>query len=199
MVVEIYYIIMLRKISLASLGLTVGGIMTVSGIIAYIVENATINVIGFSYGIPILLGGIAFKITELKPIPETQPPSAEAIALRATQATEIQKQIFKDVTRYWYGQDAHFDFALKKIGFGRSKEQQPVLTGLYETVVDGSYTLVLELYSPFKTLEEWHAKKAKIESFLGPGIQAEITQPKEQEIHLALVAKPAAEIQAAAA
>jgi hypothetical protein len=190
---------MLRKISLASIGLTVGGLMTVSGIIAYILENATINVIGFSYGIPILLGGFAFKITELTPIPETKPPSAEAIALRETQATDIQKQIYKDVTRYWYGQDAHFDFTLKKIGLGRSKEQQPVLTGLYETVTDGAYTLVLELDSPFKSLEDWHAKQAKIESFLGPNIKAQITQPEEDVVHLALIATSEAPVNASVA
>ncbi|MGB8700654.1 MAG: DUF2854 domain-containing protein, partial [Thermosynechococcaceae cyanobacterium] len=69
---------MLRKISLASLGITLGSAMTVAGIVAYFFENATVNLVGFSYGIPILLGGLAFKITELKPIPTTQPSTDEA-------------------------------------------------------------------------------------------------------------------------
>ena len=60
---------MLRKTSLASLGLTLGGILTLVGFIAYATGNATLNLAGFFYGIPLLLGGLALKASELKPIP----------------------------------------------------------------------------------------------------------------------------------
>jgi hypothetical protein len=182
---------MLRKISLATLGLTIGGAMTVSGIIAYIVENATVNLIGFSYGIPILLGGLAFKITELKPIQETELPSPEVVALREAQATKTQIQVRKDVTRFWYGQDAHLDTALKKVGLGPSKEAQPVLTGFRETEVKGAYALVLTFHSPGRTFDQWMVKQEKIESFFGPNIRAHITQPSENVIELALITQPA--------
>ncbi|WP_404789347.1 DUF2854 domain-containing protein [Altericista sp. CCNU0014] len=164
--------------------------MTLSAIIAYIFENATINLIGFSYGIPILLGGLAFKITELKPIKPTQQPSPEVVELRKVQATQTQTQIVKDVTRYWYGQDAHLDTALKKVGLGPSKEAQPVLTGFHETEIKGAYALVLEFSSPGRTFDQWMVKQAKIERFFGPGVRAYISQPQEGAIELALIAEP---------
>jgi hypothetical protein len=182
---------MLRKLSLATLGISVGGTMTVAAIIAYIVENATINLIGFSYGIPILLGGLAFKITELKPVKPSKETSPVIEALRETQATDTQKQVIKDVTRYWYGQDAHLDTALKKVGLGPSKEAQPVLEGFYETDVKGAYALTLEFSSPGRTFDQWMVKQGKIERFFGPGIRAHISQPQENVIELALIADPA--------
>jgi hypothetical protein len=190
MTIEVYHITMLRKLSLATLGISIGGTMTVAAIIAYIFENATINLIGFSYGIPILLGGLAFKITELKPIKPTQPPSPDVIALREKQATETQNQVVKDVTRYWYGQDAHLDTALKKVGLGPSKEAQPVVTGFRETEVKGAYALILEFSSPGRTFDQWMVKQEKIERFFGPGIRAYISQPQEDVIELALIAEP---------
>jgi hypothetical protein len=183
---------MLRKISLATLGLTIGGTMTVAAIIAYVLENSTINLIGFSYGIPILLGGLAFKITELKPIQETAAPLPDVLTLREAQATQTQNQVRKDITRYWYGQDAHLDTALKKVGLGPSKEAQPVLTGFREVEMKGAYTLVLEFSSPGRTFDQWMTKQEKIERFFGPGVRARITQPNENVIELALIAEPTA-------
>ena len=183
--------IMLRKISLASVGITVGASMTVAGILAYIFENATINLFGFTYGIPILLGGLAFKITELKPVPVTQPASDDVIALRDTQATEIQKQVYRDVTRYWYGQDAHLYVSLRKIGMGRSDDEQPTLTGVYETAIDGAYALVLEFDSTTHSLADWQERQAKIDSFFGPGIQSQLSQPEEDRIVLSLITQAA--------
>ena len=60
---------MLRKIPLAAVGLTVGGILTVVGFYAYAVGMNTLNLAGFFYGIPLLLGGLALKASELKPVP----------------------------------------------------------------------------------------------------------------------------------
>ncbi|MCG9890452.1 MAG: DUF2854 domain-containing protein [Thermosynechococcaceae cyanobacterium MS004] len=182
---------MLGRFSLATTGLTVGSIMTVSAIIAYIFENATINLIGFSYGIPILLGGIAFKITELKPLKASQPPTPEVVALREAQQTKTQKMVRKDLTRYWYGQDAHLDTALKKVGLGPPKDEQPVVTGFHEGIVDEAYALVLEFSSPGLSLDTWHLRQPKIERYFGPGIRTEITQTGEETIHLALITQPA--------
>jgi Protein of unknown function (DUF2854) len=183
---------MFGRFSLATTGLTVGGTMTIAAIIAYFFENATINLIGFSYGIPILLGGVAFKLTELKPLKETQSPTPEVVSLREAQQTKTQKQLRKDVLRYWYGQDAHLDTALKKVGLGPPKDEQPVLTGFHEVAVEGAYALVLEFNSPGLSLETWHKRKPKIESYFGPGIRAEMTQIDEVTVHLSLISKPVA-------
>ena len=178
---------MLGKIRLAAVGLVLGSILTVIGFIAYATHNATLNLAGFFYGIPLLLGGLALKASELKPIPYSQSPNAEILALREQQATVTQNKLRKDVTRYRYGQDAHLDEALAKLGLSRTDEERPNLTAIHETVTEGAYTLVLEFDSPLISLEEWQAKQEKIEQFFGPGIRATFSQPQEDHLDLALI------------
>lgn len=178
---------MLRQFSLASLGLTVGGILTIVGFIAYATGNATLNLAGLFYGIPILLGGLALKSAELKPVPYSEPVIPEIIALREQQATATQNQIRKDITRYRYGQQAHLDESLERLGLSPIDEERPVLKSLQETSIDGSYALILEFESPFISLKTWQEKQEKIEKFFGPLIRAQITQLDEHEIALALI------------
>jgi hypothetical protein len=178
---------MFRKISLASLGLTLGSILTVIGFIAYVTGNATLNLAGLFYGIPILLGGLALKAAELKPIPFSVPTSPEIIALREKQATPTQNQLRQDVTRYRYGQEAHLDESLARIGLSPTDEERPELIGIRETETDGAYTLVMEFDSPLISLEQWQEKQEKIEKFFGPDLKANIIQPETERIDLALI------------
>jgi hypothetical protein len=179
---------MLRQISLASLGLVVGSILTITGFIAYATGNATLNLAGFFYGIPVLLGGLALKAAELKPVAFTQPTTPEVLALREKQQTPTQKQIRQDVTRYRYGQEVHLDDSLKRLGLGTVNEDFPKLTGLQEKAIDGAYSLIMEFDSSFVSLETWESKQEKIEKFFGPGIKAIISQPTENKIDLTLTA-----------
>lgn len=179
---------MLRQTSLGSLGLWVGSLLTVVGFAAYFLDNATLNLAGFFYGIPLLLGGLALKAAELKPVPFTQPTSTNVLKLRENQATSIQNQIRKDVTRYRYGQQAHLDDALARLGLSPTDEERPVLQGLQEVENAGSYALILEFDSPFISLETWQQKQEKIEKFFGPGIRIELTQPSAKRVDLALIA-----------
>jgi len=181
---------MFGKLPLALLGLGIGGILTIVGFIAYGTGNSTLNLAGFFYGIPLVLGGLALKAAELKPIPFSQVTSSEVLSLRSQQATETQKQIIKDVTRYRYGQEAHLDEALQKIGLRPTDEERPVLVALRETVRDGAYTLILEFYSPLISLETWLDRREKIEKFFGPGIKVEIQQVESDKIDLAMIASP---------
>lgn len=178
---------MLRKIPLALVGLTVGGLLTITGIFAYAIGNATLNLAGLFYGVPLLLGGLALKAAELKPVPYSQETSTEVIALREAEATATQNQLRLDVTRFRYGQEAHLDESLAKVGLSPSDSDRPELIGLRELSNDGAYTLVLEFYSPFISVEQWQSKKAKIETFFGPQLKAEITQSEENCIDLALI------------
>ncbi len=178
---------MLRKISLGSLGLVVGGILTLIGFVAYGTGNATLNLAGFFYGIPVLLGGLALKASELKPVPFLTPTPQEIVALREKQATPIQKQICQDVTRYRYGQKAHLDESLERFGLSPTDEERPILTGIKEVSVDGAYTVVLEFYSPLISLAMWKKKQEKIGKFFGPGIRADITESGENKVEVALI------------
>lgn len=176
---------MLRKIPLGTVLLTVGGILTIIGFVAYAQERATLNLVGFFYGIPLLLGGLALRASELEPVPYTQLTSEAVIALRE-QATQTQTQVRQDVTRYRYGQEAHLDDTLERLGLSPNDTQRPVLSGLHEEQRDGAYTLVLEFDSPYVPFEKWQDKQPKIETFFGPGITAEVSQMDEKKVAIAL-------------
>lgn len=65
------------------------------------------------YGFPMSLLGFALNYAQLKPVPCFS--TADALALRDTQCTDIQKQLREDVTRYRYGDEQHLDEALNRI------------------------------------------------------------------------------------
>ncbi|MBW4466788.1 MAG: DUF2854 domain-containing protein [Pegethrix bostrychoides GSE-TBD4-15B] len=182
---------MLRQTSLGTVGLTVGSILTVVGFAAYFSDQPTLNLIGFFYGIPLLLGGLALKSAELVPTPYSEPTSAEVLALREQQATETQTQVRKDITRYRYGQEAHLDSSLSFLGLSPTDEERPVLVGLRETAVAGSYALVLEFDSPLIPLETWQKKQDKLDRFFGEGVQVKLAQPAEEQIEVTVIAAPA--------
>ena len=148
------------------------------------------NLVGFFYGIPLLLGGLALKASELKPVNFSQPTTPAVEQLRKSQATSTQNQIRDDVMRYRYGQQAHLDESLERLGLSPTDEERPVLIGLRETEVDGAYTLVLEFASPLMDLDTWQQKQEKIEKFFGPGIRVDLTQPEEDQVDVAMIVAP---------
>ncbi|HLP89971.1 MAG TPA: DUF2854 domain-containing protein [Nostocaceae cyanobacterium] len=178
---------MLGRISLGTLGLSVGSILTIIGFIAYAANNPTLNLVGFFYGFPLLLGGLALKANELQPIPFSQPTTPSVLALRKQQATITQNKIRKDITRYCYGQEAHLDRALEYLGLSPSDEERPIVTGLRETEINGAYTLILEFDSPFIPLETWLEKQEKMTKYFAPNVEVKITQPSEEKIELTLI------------
>lgn len=180
---------MFGKTSLSSLLLIVGGILTVIGFVAYFQDNATLNLAGFFYGIPVLLGGLALKAAELKPVPYSAPVSPAIVKLREEQATATQNQVRQDVTRYRYGQEAHLDEALQRLGLSPSGEICPLLVGIRETEMNGAYTLVLEFESEAVAFSTWQEKQKRLEQFFGPNIRVEVSQPAENRIDLALIAQ----------
>lgn len=179
---------MFGKVSLGSVGLVVGGILTLVGFVAYGVGNPTLNLIGFFYGIPVLLGGLALKAAELQPVPFSQMTSPELLSLREQKATPTQNQIRKDVTRYRYGQSTHLESSLESLGLHPNDEDSPVLKSIREANVDGDYALILEFDSPELSFEVWQAKREKIERFFGPGVRVELTPADEGQVDVALIA-----------
>jgi hypothetical protein len=180
---------MLPKISLAAVGLTVGGILTITGFVAYALDYATLNLAGFFYGIPLVLGGLALKAAELKPIPFSQPTPEKIIALRNQLATPTQNQIRKDVTRYRYGQEAHLDESLERLGLSPTDEERPVLTSLLEQDWEGKYVLTLSFDSPFISLETWQEKQEKIAKFFGPDLEVTVAEPEEKVVTVNLISQ----------
>ena len=184
----------LNKISLASVGLYIGGILFVLGFWAYAKGNSTLNLVGFFYGFPILLGGFAFKSSEVTPIPIIVPESAAVLAVRKVAETPTQKQLRKDVTRYRYGIKAHLDEILEKLGMSPTDEERPLLVGLYEELSQdednkGAYSLVLRFRSPLMSFEFWQEKQDKLTRFFGPGIIAVVTELENKEVDLRLISQ----------
>jgi len=179
---------MLRKTSLGNVLLVVGGILTIVGFVAYFQDNATLNLAGFFYGIPVLLGGLALRAAELEPTQYSQETPPEVLALRKQQATPTQNQVRSDVTRYRYGQEAHLDEVLERLGLAPSDDERPELSAVREEAIDGAYALVLEFDSPAVPLAKWLEKQTKIEKFFGPNIRAEMTEPQTNKVDLALIA-----------
>lgn len=187
MILANYLTNMLRQISLANLALVVGCIIAAVGFGAYFTDQPTLNLAGFFYGIPLLLGGLALKAAELEPVVFTEPTSDEVLALREQQATDTQNQVRKDVTRFRYGQTAHLDDALERLGLAPTDEERPMLRGLREVAVDGAYGLILEFDSPLIPIEIWEEKQQKIATFFGPGLRAQVSQVADNKIELALI------------
>lgn len=184
----------LNKISLASIGLFVGGILFLVGFWAYAKGNSTLNLVGFFYGFPILLGGFAFKSSEVAPVPVIVPESEEVVALRKLQETSTQKQLRRDVTRYRYGIKAHLDEVLEKLGMRPTDEERPLLIGIYEEIssaeeTKGAYSLVLRFQSPLMGFDVWQQKQDKLTRFFGPGIVAVVTELANKEIDLRLISQ----------
>ncbi len=178
---------MLRQISLGTLGLTVGSVLTIIGIAAYATNNATLNLVGFFYGLPLILGGLALKANEMKPVAFSQPTTTSVLELRKQQATLTQNKIRTDITRYCYGQDAHLDVALSFLGLGSTDEERPVISGLREIEVNGAYAIILEFESPLIPIDAWRQKQEKMTRYFGPGVEVEVTQVGSDKIELALI------------
>lgn len=181
---------MLGRLSLALLAITVGLVLTLVGFYAYATDNATLNLAGFFYGIPVLLGGLALKSAELEPAPITVAATPEVLALREQEATPTLNQVRADVTRFRYGQSVHLEPALEKLGLYPTDKERPVLAGLHEEIRDGHYALVLEFDSPLIPLATWQGKGDRIGRFFGPGVRADLQQTQDNRIELALIVQP---------
>lgn len=184
----------LNKISFASIGLFVGGILFLVGFWAYSQGNSTLNLIGFFYGFPILLGGFAFKSSEVAPVNVIVPESEDVLAVRKLQETSTQKQLRKDVTRFRYGIKAHLDEVLEKLGMRPTNEERPVLIGIYEEIsqaeeTKGAYSLVLRFQSPLMGFDVWQQKQDKLTQFFGPGIVAVVVELTNKEVDLRLISQ----------
>lgn len=143
------------------------------------------------YGFPMSLLGFALYYAQLAPVPCVTTEGAAAV--REAEATDIQKQVRDDVTRFRYGDEQHLEEALNRIfQFGRPtgipRRAAPTLVGVREELTGDkrAYTLVLEFFNPKEMpADAWTSRLAKIESFFGPGIVASLN-PTERGVDVAL-------------
>ena len=99
-------------LSPGSLVTIAGAVLTVIGTIAYATDIPNLSLPTIFYGIPILLGGLALKSSELPP-PKRLTPAPRFKQLRDLPESEPLRKLLADVDRWRYGQKAHLESSLE--------------------------------------------------------------------------------------
>jgi len=168
----------IRGFSLGNLIIFSGVLITMLSFAEYLGESGgdglNVSGLGFVYGIPVFLAGAALKYAEINPVPCYSDSKADAIF--DEKATETIKKIKQDVTRHRYGDEAHLDTTVKKLGLVVPGKAYPQLKELRQEVIDGElgFTMVWQsIDTPYKMWADERRVK-KYETFFGPGLGAEI-------------------------
>jgi hypothetical protein len=170
----------IRGFSLGNLVIAAGVLITVASFAEYLGgdggDGLNVSGLGFVYGIPVFLAGAALKYAEIEPVPLYSGPGAEGIF--EDMATETVKKIKQDVTRHRYGDEAHLDTTVKKLGLVVPGKAYPQLRELREDNVNGELTFTMvwqSLDTPYKMWADERRVK-KYETFFGPGVTAEVVK-----------------------
>jgi Protein of unknown function (DUF2854) len=170
----------IRGFSLGNLVIGAGILITVASFVDYLSENSeSLNAsgLGFVYGIPIFLAGAALKYAEIDPVPSFASAGSEKIF--ESKATETIKKIKQDVTRHRYGDEAHLDTTVKKLGLVVPGKAYPQLKELREDVTeDGElqFTMIWQsLDTPYKMWAD-ERRVQKYETFFGPNVSADVVK-----------------------
>ena len=172
----------IRGFSLGNLVVTAGVLVTALSFAEYLGtsggDGPTLSGLGFVYGIPIFLAGAALKYAEIEPVPCITSPGAEAVFDK--KATEIISKIKQDVTRHRYGDEAHLDTTVKKLGLVVPGKAYPQLIELREEIAENgedlAFTMVWQsLDTPYKMWADEKRRK-RYETFFGPGVGAEVVK-----------------------
>ena len=172
-------------LSPGSLVTIAGAVLTVIGTIAYATDIPNLSLPTIFYGIPILLGGLALKSSELPP-PERLTPASRFKQLREQAASEPLRKLLADVDRWRYGQKAHLESSLEALKLW-DEEAPPQLLTVEELDCGGHYGLRLRFRCAGVPLERWQARRERLSRFFGPGLSAEIQAGRQGEFSLALV------------
>jgi hypothetical protein len=171
----------IRGFSLGNLVILGGVLITVLSFAEYLSDSGSegLNVsgLGFVYGIPIFLAGAALKYAEINPVPCFSTPDGERIF--ESKKTDIIEKVKQDVTRHRYGDEAHLDTTVKKLGLVVPGKAYPQLRELRQEMTDDgelAFTMVWQsLDTPYKMWAEEKRRK-KYETFFGPNVGAEVVK-----------------------
>merc|ERR1719420_1416727 len=170
----------IRGFSLGNLVLGAGFLITALSFAEYFDTlggdgGLSLSGLGFVYGIPVCLAGWALKYAEIEPVPCISSPGAEAVF--EAKATEIISKIKQDVTRHRYGDEAHLDTTVKKLGLVVPGKEYPQLMEIREDEDENgelAFTMVWQsVDTPYKMWADERRVK-KYETFFGPGVTADV-------------------------
>lgn len=177
----------IRGFSLGNVAVLAGAFVTIFSFADYLSSSGGegftgVSGLGFVYGIPIFVAGAALKYAEIPPVPCYSNQAADGIF--DSKATEIIKKVKQDVTRHRYGDEAHLDTAVKKLGLVISGKAYPQMRELRQDVSeDGELTFTMvwqSLDTPYKMWAD-EKRRVKYESFFGPDVGAEVVKIDAEE------------------
>jgi len=195
----------IRGFSLGNLVIALGLLITILSFVQYLgqdTEGLQVSGLGFVYGIPIFLAGAALKYAEIEPVPCFSTPSADAAFEKY--ATDTIKKVKQDVTRHRYGDEAHLDTTVKKLGLVVPGKSYPQLQELRQEITeDGqlAFTMIWQsLDTPYKMWADENRIK-KYTSFFGPGVTADVVKidAEQRLVGIKLITLPKDGISAAKA
>jgi Protein of unknown function (DUF2854) len=168
----------IRGFSLGNLVIGLGIAITLGSFVDYLGQNndsLSVSGLGFVYGLPVFLAGAALKYAEIEPVPCYTSKRAEG--LTESKGTETIKKIKQDVTRHRYGDEAHLDTTVKKLGLVVPGKAYPQLQELREDISETGelvFTMIWQsLDTPYKMWADERRIK-KYETFFGPNVIADV-------------------------
>ncbi|KAJ1485280.1 hypothetical protein T484DRAFT_1892862 [Baffinella frigidus] len=181
----------IRGFSLGNLTLLIGTVITFSSFYSYFTNGNSLSALGFIYGIPIALGGFALKYAEILPVPVISDTKGDAIW--EEKANDILKKVKEDVTRHRYGDDAHLDSTLNRLGLVMEGKGFPQLVSIEQkrergVEGDGELAFIMTFQSQDTPYKVWAdpARVRKYESFFG-GLNAEVLKVPHLKSHEAFM------------
>jgi hypothetical protein len=173
-----------RLISPGSLVTVVGALLTVVGSVAYLNDNANLSLPTIFYGIPILLGGLALKSSELPP-PLRIPPPQALRELRQQPENLPLSRLLADVSRWRYGQKAHLESSLEALKLW-DEDNPPQLLRVEECDQNGQYGLKLRFDCQGVAFTRWQALEDRLGRFFGKGLRCRVSEPEPGQVELML-------------
>jgi hypothetical protein len=171
-------------LSPGSLVTIAGAALSVVGWIGYASGNPNLSLPTIFYGIPILLGGLALKSSELPPAERLTPP-ARFQELRERPESEPLRKLLADVLRWRYGQKAHLESSLEVLKLW-DEDKPPELLNV-EELDQGGYGLRLRFRCGAVPYERWQERRERLGRFFGPGLSAEIERLEPAGVQLTLL------------
>ena len=171
-------------LSPGSLVTIAGGVLTVVGAVAYGSGNANLSLPTIFYGIPILLGGLALKSSELPPARRITPKSQ--LKKEREAATPELRKLLGDVTRWRYGQKAHLESSLESLKLW-DEDKPPQLLEIEEICRGGHYGLRLRFACEAIPIQLWQEKRDRLSRFFAKGVEATINPLKGDRLDLFLL------------
>jgi len=167
-----------------SLVTVAGGVLTVVGAVAYATGSANLSLPTIFYGIPILLGGLALKSSELPPARRITPK--DALKQDREQAPEELGKLLGDVTRWRYGQKAHLESSLEALKLW-DEDNPPQLLEIEELSDSNGYGLRLRFACNAVAHDRWQDKQERLGRFFAKGMEAKLVNLDDDQLDLLLI------------